>query len=136
MPPTPKLNSKSLPHIPGYTVWSNANGLGRPGYLPGSGNPYADVVDALATANEREARAIACLVLLVLGTIIGGTLGNSYFGGKGLVIGIFTGGFSGVGIGYFMGLFLVRLAAFLLVAIPAGIILWIVGGMLIDQWNR
>lgn len=136
MPSTPKLSAKSLPHVPGYTVWENANGLGRPGYRPGSGNQYVDVVDGLATANEYEARFIACVFLFFFGTIIGGMLGDSFFGGKGVVIGIFTGAAAGVGIGYFLGLFLVRLTALLLVAVPAGVILWLVGSMLIEQWHR
>ena len=133
---TPKLDAKSLPHIPGYTVWENANGLGRPGYLPGSGSQYADTVNALATASKREAQVIACLVLFVFGAVFGFELGLRLFGGQGAVTGILTGAAAGVIIGWFLGLFLVRLAAFLLVAVPAGFILWVVGGVLVDLWHR
>ena len=132
----PKLSAKSLPHVPGYTVWENANGLGRPGYRPGSGNQYADVVEALCTVNRDEARVIACVILFVFGAVFGLLWGQSLFGGKGAVIGLFTGASAGVVIGYFLGLLLVRVAAAILVLVPLGIFLWISGSMLIDMWNR
>lgn len=133
---TPKLDAKSLPHIPGYTVWENANGLGRPGYLPGSGSQYADTVIALATASGREARVIACLVLFVFGGVFGFELGHRLFGGQGAVIGILTGAAAGLAVGYFLGLLLVRLTAALLVIVPVGFVLWFLGSMLIDLWHR
>lgn len=102
-------------------VLDATGGLRR--HLPGSGNQYVDVVDGLATANEYEARFIACVFLFLFGTIIGGMLGDSYFGGKGAVIGIFTGAAADLGIGYFLGLFLVRLTAFWP---AAGSVLWLV----------
>lgn len=131
----PKLDAKSLPHIPGYTVWENANGLGRPGYQPGSGNQYADVVNALATASEHEARVFACVVLFIVGVACGGWFGGELFGGQGAVVGYFAGAAAGVGVGYFLGVFLVRLAAVLLVLVPAGIILWVAGNLLIAKWH-
>lgn len=136
MSSTPKLDAKSLPHIPGYTVWENANGVGRPGYRPGSGNQYADIVEALGTASKQEARIIACLFLSLLGAVYGFGLGDSLFGGRGAVIGIFMGLAGGVGVGYFLGVFLVRLAAALLVLVPIGFALWFAGLLLFDLWHR
>jgi hypothetical protein len=136
MSSTRKLKAKSLPHIPGYTVWENANGFGRPGYLPGSGNQYADVVTGLASANKFEARVIACVILFVIGAVVGPELVPSHFGGQGAVIGILSGAAAGVAIGYFLGLFLVRLAALLLVLVPVSVLLWLVGSVLVDMWHR
>ena len=136
MSSTPKLDAKSLPHIPGYTVWENVPGTGRAGYMPGSGNQYADVVDALSTANKQEARVIACFMLFVLGAVFGLGLGESLFGGKGAVIGIFAGAGTGVVIGYYLGLFLVRLAAVLMIVVPGGFLLWVAGSVMIDMWRK
>lgn len=130
-----KLNANSLPHIPGYTVWENANGFGRPGYLRGSGNQYSDLVNALSSAGRREARIVACMVLFIFGAIVGGTLGQAWLGGPGAVIGIVTGAAAGVAVGYFLGLFLVRLVAVLLVLVPLSFIVWIAGTMLIRLWH-
>ncbi len=132
---TPKLSAKSLPHIPGYTVWENANGVGRPGYLPGSGIPLQDIYEALMAADKHEARGLACIVLFIVGCFCGGVSGFIWFGGHGAVIGMFAGGAAGVAVGYVFGWLLVRLAAILMIVIPIGILLGIAGLLLYALWQ-
>jgi hypothetical protein len=129
-----KLRAKSLPHIPGYTAWENANGSGRPGYRPGHGNQYADVFDGLASLDEGLARVVACFVLFGFGAVFGGLAGHDVLGGPGAVTGIFLGAACGVAIGYYLGLFLVRLTAFLMIAVPVGVVVYMAGIVLHLIW--